>query len=748
MPMVFFDSETIGLCGVVKLFQYAVDDGPVQFIKLHKGWESDGQVRDQLTKFFDFIDSPDVTLVIFNASFDCFKTYITKHRLLGYEYDSKERPVMPFKCRVLDLQVPAMLNSVLAPFAFNKAAGRSVAVVRRIPKVAQEYVANLVCERLKPLLPQSFDLKVGVHAQKGRPDLVSLSFNVAGRVSLKGLMKEYGLPTIALDDVWPLPNKGEEKPWLPYPDQIIQDRIEPMCDAILDQPNHPFYKYSKLDILYLKALYEKLGRPAPDYNSDCCHAIAYGRYYGFDVDRKALNEAEFYYGSKVQAIESKISGINLRSSKDRLELLKPHFPLLASTNKKVLKYLAEHETGSGAELAAAMVEYGPSRQRLLQIQKIQECRTGKAHPNLRVMATPTNRMAGTDQLNWQGIGGVDEVFESELDVDHDEADIDIEDLTEAQLEAEDQEFEAKQKVGLRHAILTPCVGDWSSFEVHIAAQVYDDKQLQEDIRNKVDLHSMGSVQFHPKIKALGIDYATFKAGYKDNLKWDKIRKGIKSVIFGSFYFCTAHSVADSLNIPEHEAQAILDGLYDRYPGMRQYRAKIEAEFLTADTERWSRDSVSRMRRSLVDLTGFTRHWNFEADVAEAMWELGNSKKIRSGIGGKIIRNMEKGPQTIDMAITSACLGSAIAIQAAVSRQAGNFRIQSTGATLTKMMLAEIWNKLRVPTLNIHDELFPPHHPNYNPSTYSKVVDDFVSYARTVVDRLKFDYAPTERWSDK
>lgn len=748
MSMVFFDSETIGLCGVVKLFQYAVDDGPVQFIKLRKGWESDEQVRDQLTKFFEFIDDPKVTLVIFNASFDCFKTYITKHRLLGYEYDSKERPVMPFKCRVLDLQVPAMLTSVLAPFAFNKAAGRSVAVVRRVPKVAQEYVANLVCQKLKPLLPQSFELKVGIHAQKNRKDLVSLSFNVGGRVSLKGLMKEYGLPTIALDDVWPLPEKGEEKPWLPYPDQAIQDRIEPLCDAILDQPDHPFYKYSKLDILYLKALYEKLGHPTPDYNSDCCHSIAYGRYFGFDVDHQALREAEFYYGSKVRAIEAKISGVNLRSSKDRLELLKPYFPLLASTNKKVLKHLAEHETGPGAELAEAIVEYGPSRQRLLQIQKIMECRTGKAHPDLRVMATPTNRMAGTGGLNWQGIGGVDEVFESELDVDHDEADLDIEELIEAQLEAEDREFEVKQKVGLRKAILTPCVGDWASFEVHIAAQVYDDKQLQEDIKNKVCLHSMGSVQFHPKIKALGVDYATFKAGYEDNLEWKKIRKGIKSVIFGSFYFCTAHSVAESLNIPEHEAQAILDGLYDRYPGMRRYRTQIEAEFLTADTERWSRDSVSRMKRSLTDLTGFTRHWNFEADVAQAMWELGNGKQIKSGIAGKIIRNLEKGQQSIDMAITSACLGSAIAIQAAVSRQAGNFRIQSTGATLTKMMMAEVWNRLRVPTLNVHDELFPPHHPLYNPETYAEVLNDFVSYAKTVVEGLRFDYAPTERWSDK
>lgn len=743
----FIDTETIGLCGVVKLIQYGVDNGPVQFIKLFRGWEFNEKTRAELYALFQLIDRPDTVFVAFNAAFDLTKLYNLRHWLMGYSYDSAERPIMPFACRVLDLQIPAMLKSPLAPFAFNRAAGRSVAVVRRIPKSAQEYTADLVLRKLKPLIPQSFELKVGVHAQPKRPDLVSLSFNVNGRVSLKGLMREYGLPTIQLEEVWPLPDKGIEKPWLPYPDTAIQDQLEPLCDAIMRQDDHAFYRYSKLDILYLRALYEKLGHPEPDYNSDCVHSIAYGRYFGFDVDHGALSAAEEYYGSKVGAIEKQISGINLRSSKDRLELLKPHFPLLASTNKKVLKHLAEHESGTGAELAAAMLEYGPSRQRLLQIQKVGECLTGRAHPDLRVMGTATNRMAGTSGLNWQGIGSVDEV-ELELDVEHDELDLDIDELAEAQAVAEGREFEAKQKVGLRHAILTPCVGDWSSFEVVIAAAVYNDKQLQEDIQNKVDLHSMGSVQFHPLLKAQGVTYDEFKAGYKHNLQWDKIRKGIKAVIFGSFYFCTAHSVAESLNIPEHEAQKILDGLYTRYPGMLQYRAKIEKDFITADTEGWGRGSVSKMSRSLVDLTGFERHWDFEAGVAECMWELGTSRCIRSGIPGKVTRNVEKGPQSVDMAITSACLGSALAIQAAVSRQAGNFRIQCTGATLTKQMQAVVWRELRIPCLPIHDELVVPHHPNFRFDSYSEVIDKFVAYAKGVVPMVKFDYAETERWSDK
>ena len=200
----FIDTETIGLCGVVKLIQYGVDNGPVQFIKLFRGWEFNEKTRAELHALFQLIDRPDTVFVAFNAAFDLTKLYNLRHWLMGYSYDSAERPIMPFACRVLDLQIPAMLKSPLAPFAVNRAAGRSVAVVRRIPKSAQEYTADLVLRKLKPLIPQSFELKVGVHAQPKRPDLVSLSFNVNGRVSLKGLMREYGLPTIQLEEVWPL----------------------------------------------------------------------------------------------------------------------------------------------------------------------------------------------------------------------------------------------------------------------------------------------------------------------------------------------------------------------------------------------------------------------------------------------------------------------------------------------------------------------------------------------------------------
>ena len=748
----YLDCETVGLQGTVKLIQYAIgDEGPVQMIPLISGWQNRGEIVNRVTALFLLLDQPTTVLVAFNAAFDVYHLYRLAHDLFHrLPYDSMLRPVKPFKCRVLDLQVPAMLKSPLAPFAFNRAGGKSVTLLRRIPKVAMEQVAGRVTDVLKPLLPQSFDLGVGIHKVAKQPELVTLSFNVKGRLSLKGLMAEYGLPTLKLSECWPLPDKADEKPWLPYPDPLVHDPIEAQCDEVLRGPkDSAFYRYSQLDILYLKVLYEKLNRPEPDYNSDNVHNMAYLRYYGFDLDRQALLQAESYYGQRVEQIEQQLSGVNLRSSTDRLRFLQPHFPILASTNKHVLKKLAE-EDSEGGRLCEMILDYGPSRQRLLQIQKVLECKTGRAHPSLRVMGTATNRMAGEAGLNWQGIGAVDEVLESELVDDLPETEpLDDDELAEQEATGE----EKKLKVGLRNALLTPCVGDWSSFEVVIAAQVYDDKQLQADLRDGIDLHSMTVATAHPKALAEGWTYEQIREAYTNDKhpkhhQVSKWRKAMKTIVFGIFYFASAMKVAETLGIPEHEGQAVLNRFYGRYTGIGRYRADIERRFITADVESWGKGSVRDMECEQTDLTGFHRRWDFEKSVACALWELGSVKGIKTGLTGKVTRTQAKGPQTIDMAITSACLGSAIAIQAAVSRQAGNMPVQATGATLTKQLAAKLWNELRVPTLGIHDELFPPHHPNYNSNRYSGLIDTFVEAAQAIVPMVKFDYKASTRWSDE
>lgn len=178
-----------------------------------------------------------------------------------------------------------------------------------------------------------------------------------------------------------------------------------------------------------------------------------------------------------------------------------------------------------------------------------------------------------------------------------------------------------------------------------------------------------------------------------------------------------------------------------------YKSRIERETQTADTERWSQDSVQRMAREVTDMTGYTMRWDFEAKVAEALWQLGGTG-IQTGQQGTVLRTKEKGPQTYDGAVKSALLGGAIAIQAAVSRQRGNALVQATGANLTKMLAARLWRILHVPMLNVHDELVFAVHPNFNSEKIQEQIDMFTAGWVERIPSLNFDYKPTKVWADK
>lgn len=746
MPKIYFDSETVGLTGVAKLLQFAIDDGPVQFIPLFKGWESDSKTIESLRQFRNLMYSPDATVVGFNCSFDWFVAYKIFHRMDGYAYDSPERPIMPSPAKTADLQTHAIRKSPLAPFAFSKGASRSVAAVRRIPRVAADVVRSHVERNLQPLIPSVCQLKCSEHEVPGSKDLVTLSWSVDGRLSLKNLMSTYGLPTLKLAEVWPLPEKGTEKPWLPYPDPEVHNALEPICDMVLSDRTLPFWRYAELDIHYLRVLEEKLGFPTPDHHDTCTHIVAYTRYFGFPLDKSVLERTHTAYAAKVEEAQKALEGVDLASPKQRLALLRSYDPLIASSKKAVVKVLADSDRPC-AKVAQAMLDFGAYTQRLNQVEKCLESRTGRAHPDLRVMGTRTGRKAGAAGLNWQGITQA-EMMDDPSEFDAVESEELSEGMEELIQEAEQAEEETQSLAGIRAALGAVGVGDWKQFEIAIGAAVFEDEAIQEDLDKGIDQHCMNSVLMHPGVVKKGIAYPDFKAlvDAKDN--WaGKVRKSMKPVGFGIQYFCQAMKVAECLGISLEEAERALDRYYGRYKGFAAYRRRIESETQTADTETWARDSVARMARTVVDMTGYKMDWSFEAAVAEVLWRLGG-EGIRTGLDGTVLRSKEKGRQSIDQSIRSALLGGAIAIQAAVSRQRGNAGVQAPGANLTKMLEAELWDRYRLPMMNIHDELVFAPHPNYSTPAVESTVTEFTARWTPKIKSLAFDFHATKVWAEK
>ena len=359
-----------------------------------------------------------------------------------------------------------------------------------------------------------------------------------------------------------------------------------------------------------------------------------------------------------------------------------------------------------------MIDFGMFTQRLNQVEKCLESRTGRAHPDLRVMGTRTGRSAGSAGLNWQGI------------------------------------CQAKGGIGIRAAVETAAGGDFDQFEITIAAAAFPDARIQADIDEGIDQHTMNAVLMHPTAKAKGWDYPTMLALVKaKDATAIEARKKTKGCSFALQFFAQAPKIAETLGVPLSEAEAALARYYGMYTGFGAYKARIEKETQTADTEHWSRESVARMARTAEDLTGYRMSWEFEASVAEALWALGG-EGIRTGRDGTVIRTPEKGPQTYDGAVRSALLGGAIAIQAAVTRQRGNARVQATGANLAKMLQAELWNTLRSPSLLIHDECQMARHPNYDHERAKQTVDEFIRKWSAVVKSISMDFRATSRWSDK
>lgn len=706
---IFFDVESAGLLGNTKLLQWSADGGPVQLLPLFQGWRGCGHTVSRLCGFLELVDRPDVTLIAFNAGFDLFHLYRLQHQLLGLPLESAQRPVLPLACRVLDLQVPAMLHSPLAPFAFQKSRSKSIARVRKIPAVALDILVPKVTEALQAFVPG--ELSVGIHRVAGAPHLRSVSWALEARISLKGLMKTYGIPTLALADVWPLPERGQEDLWLPYPNPAVHGPIEAQCDAVMRNPRADFWKYAELDILYLQVLYDKLGKPVPDHHSDCVHAVAYTRYYGFDLDAEVLQRTREHYAARVQAIEAALAGINLGSPKQRLEALRKLDPLMGSSAKKALQAATDMDRPC-APLAQTMLDYGPTVQRLRQVEKVAACVTGRAHPAFRVMGTRTGRMAGEAGLNWQGIG------------------------------------QAHGGLGIRAAVGAVAVGDWSQFEVALAAGIYPDAAMDEDLSRGNDAHCMTASLMHPEARKRGWDHDTLKelVARHDPVA-TRIRKASKAGTFGINYWAQAGKISEVFSLPLSEAQEALDNYYRRYKGFAAFRRAIESGAMTADTERWSRDSVARMTRSITDLTGFEMRWDFEAQVADVLWKLGG-EGVRTGISGLVTRQIQKGPQTADNAIRSALLGAALAIQQAVARQMGNAAVQASGANINKILQARVWSRFRCPLMQIHDELVFARHPHFDLEGVHEEARKLEGEHRERVPHLFFDLQTTRTWSDK
>ncbi len=128
------------------------------------------------------------------------------------------------------------------------------------------------------------------------------------------------------------------------------------------------------------------------------------------------------------------------------------------------------------------------------------------------------------------------------------------------------------------------------------------------------------------------------------------------------------------------------------------------------------------------------------------------KQLREYKGRVVRRDRE---QTISGAVQSALYAAAFALQATVTRAAGNHVIQSSGAQITKKVQRRIWDLQPsgigpwvVQPMNIHDEIMCPTARD-KVCEVKQIVDDTVESFRDTIPLIKMEWASNlKSWADK
>lgn len=850
---VFIDSETCGLHSIMVLWQFAIDDGPIYLYHIWKEpvWKT--------VALFEMLMELDY--VGFNLSFDHFhlpkiytiwrllpQDWIPEEHIeeiaLNYEREGQDGPCIKPK-RACDL----MLHSRKGKF--QTAMSRKDVLIRRVPTVLAYALARELEGRIelpeicfaKSKDPNGPRWKVFDRKDKdGNLDDtfkdVVLKFNPAG--GLKYLAehalgwkpkyhfadvevprnqgppdKRLGFIPTALgmapggpDDDWKIYNKKREVKGHAWP-YWVKIHIDHWFS------NEKAREYAYDDIVYTRALCHYFGDPEPgDNDSELACMVGIVRWHGFTIDKPGIKSL---YREALEKLNSSPININkptdvrayITEAMDEVEaMLLEH-----STNKGILTDIAkqcftedEHniectkcggdgclrcgnlgridastkanydKTGGirvgnhpAAVRARELLDIKAAAKEVELYQKLMYA--GKFHPDFSVIGTLSTRMSGGESgLNSQGIK-------------HDKS--------------------VRCMFPLKWDGMVLSGGDFDSFEVVLAAAVYDDQDLFDALTKKVEcegckhnkvcekcggvgkvgkfdcmycLHDddgkttgkrecklcEGRGWFRKKIHAL-FGMALFPgATYEqvvesDGTTNDMYTKG-KSGVFAMIYGGDWSTLRRNLGIDEDTAKAAEARFFDMFPGIPVARQRVTDMFQSMRQINGRQIIWHDSQEYIESFLGFRRSFILENQVCKALYDLahntpaawkGNNLKI------KVVRSMHKGVQTAGGAVSSALFGAAFGLQGANVRAAANHEVQSPGGQICKHVQRRVWDlqpcgvhDLIVGCINVHDEILSVTHPSMVESV-AEVVKTTVESYRPQVPLIGMTWnKEMENWAEK
>ena len=393
----------------------------------------------------------------------------------------------------------------------------------------------------------------------------------------------------------------------------------------------------------------------------------------------------------------------------------------------------------------------------------------KFHPDFNVIGTLSTRMSGGGGLNAQGISHSKEV---------------------------------RRMFPLRWRGMILSGGDFTSFEIVLAAAVYKDKDLFDALTRKIDCEDCkhghtcekcagtgkvgefdclycqrdenkettgvrecklcgGSGWYRKKIHAL-FGTALFPSySYEDIIESDGTSNDMytagKQGVFAMIYGGDWSTLKRNLGISEEVAKVAEENFFEMFPGIPAARQRIINMFQSMKQIDGRQIVWSEPANYIESFLGFRRSFQLENKVCKALYDLAHNtpKEWREYKNIKVVRSVHKGVQTANGAVSSALFGAAFGLQGANVRAAANHEIQSPGGAITKAIQRKVWDlqpigvsELVIAPININDEIMTVNRPDYTQRIADAVEKEVVSY-RDRVPLIGMEWnLEQETWADK
>lgn len=701
--MLMLDTETIGLTGPIVLIQYGNEKATLHYV-----WDEPVQKTLYLIEWL-----MQQELCLYNSSYDSFHI----NKLYNLFILVKDKSKLPDPQEIFNIEqsfdyqnaLCCKPKNIIDPFVifrkknFQHLVNKKPVNINRVPIVAanllKEELERFVKQELPPILFQGYKDKTEyweVIATKD-PQFVNFKLSFRPNLKLKNVIKY-------------LTNREVYYMNIPQRYQPIE---EDYCPYNYDWPKlldyHQKYwktadgiQYATQDIIELDNLVKQVDLPNFDMDSVLAWSVGACRFKGYAIDNDKLKKLIETHKRNSKEIDTAPRAA-LKYIHEALEPLERM--VITSTSEKSLRSIIDSKPDSeAAKRCLTILEQRKLDKQMDILNKLST--VGRFHPDFHVIGTATCRMSGSGKINPQGINRHKSVRELFI---------------------------------LKDPGYCLSGGDFSQQEAAILAAIINNEQLTNTLKSGIKIHKiLASYIYDTPI---------------DDVKQEQYDKA-KNCFYGYIYGAQEEKLSQTAQVSIEQIRRAFAKFADDYPGILKEKNMVYDMFCSMRQPNGIGSNVvwAEPADRINTLFEYTRTFIIENIICEYLYNLATHllPEIKDIKGFVRRRDRE---QRISGAVQSALFAAAFQIQAQNLRQAGNARIQGTGAYITKYCQLKVWNlqsvgidKFSVQPYNVHDELQVP---TTIPNLVKEVIDDTINELRSTVPLLKIEWKEDkDSWAEK